>query len=256
MRLRTAASVAALACRSSAAACGSEATSRPRPTPRPEGRTDLVGHLGPEERGPGVPGAHREVRAEVPERQGQLRRCPSARRRTSSRPRPQAKSGAPDILRAEVAWVPEFASLGYLYAAGRLGAVGDESDYLPSPLRRTSTTARPTACRRSPTRWRCSTTRRSSPTPGITEAPKTWAEVKTAAADDQGQDRRRRPRSSTPAATSCCRSSTARAATWSTPRTRRSWSTPTANVAGIKVAQDLVTSGAAVKPPANDSYGT
>ena len=28
------------------------------------------------------------------------------------------------------------------------------------------------------------------------------------------------------------------------------------NVAGIKVAQDLVTSGAAVKPPANDSYGT
>ena len=28
------------------------------------------------------------------------------------------------------------------------------------------------------------------------------------------------------------------------------------NVAGIKIAQDLVTSGAAVKPPANDSYGT
>ena len=28
------------------------------------------------------------------------------------------------------------------------------------------------------------------------------------------------------------------------------------NVAGIKVAQDLVKSGAAVKPPANDSYGT
>ena len=27
-----------------------------------------------------------------------------------------AKSGAPDILRAEVAWVPELASLGYLYA--------------------------------------------------------------------------------------------------------------------------------------------
>jgi arabinogalactan oligomer / maltooligosaccharide transport system substrate-binding protein len=27
-------------------------------------------------------------------------------------------------------------------------------------------------------------------------------------------------------------------------------------VAGIKVAQDLITSGAAVKPPANDSYGT
>ena len=27
-------------------------------------------------------------------------------------------------------------------------------------------------------------------------------------------------------------------------------------MAGIKVAQDLVNSGAAVKPPANDSYGT
>src|SRR5690606_38338023 len=28
------------------------------------------------------------------------------------------------------------------------------------------------------------------------------------------------------------------------------------NVAGISIAQDLVASGAAVKPPANDSYGT
>ena len=46
----------------------------------------------------------------------------------------EAKSGAPDILRAEVAWVPEFASLGYLYALDGTAALEDKSDYFETPL--------------------------------------------------------------------------------------------------------------------------
>ncbi|MCB1251725.1 MAG: extracellular solute-binding protein [Austwickia sp.] len=44
-----------------------------------------------------------------------------------------AKSGAPDILRAEVAWVPEFASLGYLYKLDGTDLVKDMDDFLPAP---------------------------------------------------------------------------------------------------------------------------
>ena len=46
----------------------------------------------------------------------------------------QAGSGAPDILRAEVAWVPEFASLGYLYALDGTAALEDSDDYFETPL--------------------------------------------------------------------------------------------------------------------------
>lgn len=44
----------------------------------------------------------------------------------------EAGSGAPDILRAEVAWTPEFASLGYLYALDGTAAL--ENNFLDTPL--------------------------------------------------------------------------------------------------------------------------
>jgi arabinogalactan oligomer / maltooligosaccharide transport system substrate-binding protein len=44
----------------------------------------------------------------------------------------QGNSGAPDVLRSEVAWTPDFASQGFL--ADLTDAVGDTSDYLPTPL--------------------------------------------------------------------------------------------------------------------------
>ncbi len=45
-----------------------------------------------------------------------------------------AKSGAPDILRAEVAWVPEFASLGYLYELDGTPLAEGADDFLPTPM--------------------------------------------------------------------------------------------------------------------------
>ncbi|MFC6285516.1 extracellular solute-binding protein [Nocardioides sp. GCM10027113] len=45
----------------------------------------------------------------------------------------QSGSGAPDILRAEVAWTPEFASLGYLYALDGT-ALLEDADFQETPL--------------------------------------------------------------------------------------------------------------------------
>lgn len=45
----------------------------------------------------------------------------------------KSESGAPDILRAEVAWVPEFASLGYLYALDGTPLLED-NEFLETPL--------------------------------------------------------------------------------------------------------------------------
>ncbi|MBA3782011.1 MAG: extracellular solute-binding protein, partial [Nocardioides sp.] len=44
----------------------------------------------------------------------------------------EAGSGAPDILRAEVAWVPEFAASGYLYALD--GTTALDANFLETPL--------------------------------------------------------------------------------------------------------------------------
>ena len=44
----------------------------------------------------------------------------------------KAGKGAPDILRAEVAWVPEFASLGYLYALDDTELL--DNNFLETPL--------------------------------------------------------------------------------------------------------------------------
>src|SRR5690606_20189019 len=45
----------------------------------------------------------------------------------------QAGSGAPDVLRTEVGWVAEFASLGYLAPLDGTPAVDRPEDFLPAP---------------------------------------------------------------------------------------------------------------------------
>ncbi|KIF74184.1 sugar ABC transporter substrate-binding protein [Streptomyces sp. 150FB] len=43
----------------------------------------------------------------------------------------QANSGAPDVIRSEVAWTPEFADLGYLAPLDGTPALKNEKDFLP-----------------------------------------------------------------------------------------------------------------------------
>ncbi|MFI6901907.1 extracellular solute-binding protein [Nonomuraea sp. NPDC050394] len=46
----------------------------------------------------------------------------------------QAGTGAPDVIRAEVAWTSQFASLGYLQPLDGSRAIDNEADFLPGPL--------------------------------------------------------------------------------------------------------------------------
>ena len=92
-----------------------------------------------------------------------------------------AKSGPPDILRAEVAWVPEFASLGYLYKLDGTELTKDMDDFLAAP--------------KGSTQWNGGTygvpqvtdtlglmyNKKMLAAAGVT-APKTWDEMKAAAA--------------------------------------------------------------------------
>ena len=104
-----------------------------------------------------------------------------------------AKSGAPDILRAEVAWVPEFASLGYLYALDGSELLADESDFFATPLSSNKFDGKTYGVPQVTDSLALLYNKKIFTDAGITAAPKTWAEVKTAAADDQGQDRQGRP---------------------------------------------------------------
>ncbi|HEX6075187.1 MAG TPA: extracellular solute-binding protein [Micromonosporaceae bacterium] len=167
----------------------------------------------------------------------------------------EAKSGAPDILRAEVAWVPEFASLGYLYALDDTALAKDHADFLETPMSSTMYEDKTYGVPQVTDSLALLYNKALLDKAGISEPPKTWAEVKTAAkaikdktkADGlfinaggyfllpfiygEGGD-------------------------LVDPGAKKIVVNSDQNVAGIKVAQDLVKSGAAVKPPANDSYGT
>ena len=165
----------------------------------------------------------------------------------------EAGSGAPDILRAEVAWVPEFAASGYLYALD--GTPVLDGNFLETPLSSNVYDGKTYGVPQVTDTLGLMYNKQLFEKAGIAEAPTTWAEVADAAkalkeqagveglyinnggyfllpfiygeggdmvnVDDQ-----------TIAVNS--------------PE----------NSAGIKTAQDLVKSGAAVKPDANDSYGT
>ena len=168
----------------------------------------------------------------------------------------ESGSGAPDILRAEVAWVPEFASLGYLYALdGTAAARGQQLPRDPAVeqrLRRQDL-RRPAGHRHPRPDVQQGAVREGRHRPRPRRPPGTRS-------TRPPRRSRARPAStastSTPAATSCCRSCTARAATWSTPTPSRSRSTAPRTSRASRPPRSLVKSGAAVKPAANDPYGT
>lgn len=167
----------------------------------------------------------------------------------------ESGSGAPDILRAEVAWTPEFASLGYLYALDGTEAL--ENNFAETPLSSNiydgSTYGVPQVTDTLGLMYNKALFEKAGLDPEA--PPTTWEEVQSAAealkskakvdgiyinsggyfllpflygegADIVDADAQTITVNSAEAA------------------------------AGIQTAQDLVKSGAAVKPVANDPYGT
>ncbi|MCD6640988.1 MAG: extracellular solute-binding protein, partial [Nocardioides sp.] len=165
----------------------------------------------------------------------------------------ESGSGAPDILRAEVAWVPEFASLGYLYALDGTAAL--ENNFLETPLSSNVFDGKTYGVPQVTDTLGLMYNKALFEKAGIDAPPTTWDEVKTAAEAlkskagvdgiyinsggyfllpflyGEGADL-----VDTEAQEIVVNSQEA--------------------VTGIQTAQDLVKSGAAVKPVANDPYGT
>ena len=166
----------------------------------------------------------------------------------------EAGSGAPDILRAEVAWVPEFAAAGHLYALDGTPLLED-NNFLETPLSSNVYDGKTYGVPQVTDTLGLMYNKKLFEKAGITEAPTTWEEV-TAAAEQlkakagvdglyihnggyfllpfiygEGGD------------------------LLDTEAQTIEVGSPEA-IAGIQTAQDLVTSGTAVKPDANDSYGT
>ena len=163
-------------------------------------------------------------------------------------------SGAPDILRAEVAWVPEFASLGYLYALDGTPLLEEQDDFLPTPMSSNVFDGKTYGVPQVTDTLALMYNKKLFEEAGIDAAPTTWDEVSDAAAKlkkvgadgiyinsggyftlpfiyGEGGD-------------------------MVDPDAKTIEINSPEAVAGISEAQKLVKSGAAVKPVANDPYGT
>ena len=85
-----------------------------------------------------------------------------------------AKSGAPDILRAEVAWVPEFASLGYLYELDGTELTADAGDFLETPTSSTKYNGKTYGVPQVTDSLALMYNKKLLTDAGVTAAPKTW----------------------------------------------------------------------------------
>lgn len=166
----------------------------------------------------------------------------------------EAGDGAPDILRAEVAWVPEFAAAGHLYALDGTDVL-EKNDYLETALSSNVYEGKTYGVPQVTDTLGLMYNKKLFKQAGITDAPTTWEEV---AADAKLLAEKANAKGiylnsggyfllpfmygeggdlvDTEAKSIVVGSKE--------------------NKAGIKVAADLVKSGAAPKPDANDSYGT
>ncbi|TNM41174.1 extracellular solute-binding protein [Nocardioides albidus] len=166
----------------------------------------------------------------------------------------EAGQGAPDILRAEVAWVPEFAAAGHLYALDGTPLLED-ADFLETPMSSNVYDGKTYGVPQVTDTLGLMYNKALFEKAGIDAPPTTWKEVeedakllKQKAGVDgiyvnsagyfvlpfmygEGGD---------------LVDSDAKKIVVGSDE----------NKAGIKIAQDLVKSGAAPKPDANDSYGT
>ncbi|GAA2274407.1 extracellular solute-binding protein [Nonomuraea roseoviolacea subsp. roseoviolacea] len=135
--------VAALAV--AASACGgaggaSTGTAKPAPADPAQiaGEITWWDTTRPDSEGPTFRKLIKEFEAEYPKIKVKYVNVPSDQAQNQFQTAAQAGSGAPDVIRSEVAWTSQFASLGYLQPLAGTRAVDDESDYLPGPLSSTT----------------------------------------------------------------------------------------------------------------------
>jgi len=166
----------------------------------------------------------------------------------------EAGSGAPDILRAEVAWVPEFASLGYLYSLEGTELLAEADDFLETPMSSNVFDGETYGVPQVTDTLALMYNKKLFEEAGIAEPPATWDEVEAAAEKLKGVG-----------ADGIYINSGGyfllpfmygEGGDMVDTESQEIVVNSEENVTGIQAAQDLVKSGAAVKPVANDPYGT
>src|SRR4051812_31220116 len=183
MRIRTAGVAAALALALAAAGCGSSA-----PTSQATDPKDLKADLtwwdtsDPKNEGPAFQELITKFNQTYPNVKINYQSVPFGDAQNKFKTAAAAKSGAPDILRAEVAWVPEFASLGYLYSLDGSDLLADKDDYFTTPLSSDQFNGKTYGVPQVTDSLALLYNKKIFADAGIAAAPKSWAEVKTAAA--------------------------------------------------------------------------
>ena len=165
----------------------------------------------------------------------------------------EAGSGAPDILRAEVAWVPEFASLGYLYSLEGTAALDDADDYFETPLSSNVFDDQTYGVPQVTDSLALLYNKELFEKAGIDSPPATWDEVAEAAKalkSEAGVD----GIFINPGGYFLLPFMYGEGGDMVDTEAQEIVVNSEANVKGISTAADLVKSGAAVKPPAADGY--
>ncbi|MFD0660366.1 extracellular solute-binding protein [Thermocatellispora tengchongensis] len=166
----------------------------------------------------------------------------------------QAGTGAPDVIRAEVAWTPQFASLGYLQPLDGTRALdGTESDFLPGPLSSTKYNGKTWAVPQVTDSLALIYNKRLLKEAGHEEPPKTMAELKQVALDVKDK-------TGVPGLSLNVDSYFLLPFIYGEGgdlldvRSKKIVIDSPANVKAMATVSDLVTSGAAAKPAITDSY--
>jgi len=164
-----------------------------------------------------------------------------------------AKSGAPDILRAEVAWVPEFASLGYLYALDDTSLVKDQADFLPTPVGSTKFDGKTYGVPQVTDSLALMYNKKLFADAGV-EVPKTWAEMKAAAATIKTKTKKDGAFLN-PGGYFMLPFIYGEGGDLLNAADKKITVNSPEAIAGAAIAADLVKSPGFVKPPATDAYG-
>lgn len=166
----------------------------------------------------------------------------------------EAGEGAPDVMRAEVAWVPEFAAAGHLYALDGTSLLEDK-DFLETPLSSNVYKGKTYGVPQVTDTLGLMYNKKLFKEAGINKPPTTWQEVEEASKklkDKAGVD----GIYLNSAGYFVLPFMYGEGGDLVDDEKKQILVGSDENKAGIKTAVDLIDSGAAPKPDANDAYGT
>ncbi|WP_188193335.1 extracellular solute-binding protein [Nonomuraea sp. SYSU D8015] len=137
----------------------------------------------PESEGPTFQALIKEFQAAYPGIKVNYVNVPSDQAQNKFQTAAQAGTGAPDVIRSEVAWTSQFASLGYLQPLDGTRAVDRQDDFLAGPLSSTKYNGKTYAVPQVTDTLALIYNKRLLKEAGHEEPPKTVAELKQAALD-------------------------------------------------------------------------